>query len=86
LTLGRYGVLTPDQARGRAKIELGNVAGGGDPAENKAADRAAITIEELCAEYLDKARRGLILTRSGQRKRHQPFTSIAAGSTAISCL
>lgn len=63
LTLGRYGVLTPEQARARARIELGQVAAGADPAESRAADRAASTVAELCREYLDEASKGLLLTR-----------------------
>lgn len=35
LTLGRYGPLTPDQARKRAKVELAKVATGVDPVEEK---------------------------------------------------
>ena len=33
INLGRYGVITTEQARDLAKIKLGEVAGGQDPAE-----------------------------------------------------
>ena len=69
LTLGRYGVLTVDEARKAAKIALADVLKGDDPAESKRLERGAITIETLCREYLDKAERGLILTRRGDAKR-----------------
>jgi integrase len=69
VTLGRYGVLTPDEARQRARLMLADVARGEDPAEQKASDRAAITLAELCRDYLDKADAGLILTRRGQAKK-----------------
>jgi integrase len=69
ITLGRYGVLTADQARQLARDALAEVARGCDPAERRAADREALTVAELCAEYFDKAGRGLILTRSGKPKK-----------------
>ena len=68
LTLGRYGVLTPEEARREAKLALADVVRGADPAESKKLARGAMTIEELCREYLDKAERGLILTRRGETK------------------
>jgi integrase len=68
LTLGRYGVLTVEEGRREAKIALAAVAKGADPAENKKLARGAMTIEELAREYLDKAERGLILTRRGGTK------------------
>ncbi len=69
LTVGRYGVLTVEEARKAAKINLADVLKGADPAENKKHEREAMTIEALCREYLDKAERGLILTRRGEAKR-----------------
>lgn len=68
LTLGRNGVLTAEEARKEAKLALGEVVRGSDPAESKKLARGAMTIEELCREYLDKAERGLILTRRGEPK------------------
>ena len=68
LTLGRYGVLTPEEARKDAKLALADVVRGADPVESKKLARGAMTVEELCREYLDKAERGLILTRRGETK------------------
>ncbi|MHC4040643.1 tyrosine-type recombinase/integrase [Bradyrhizobium sp. 23AC] len=68
LTLGRYGVLTPEEARRDAKLALADVVRGADPVESKKLARGAMTVEELCREYLDKAQRGLILTRRGEVK------------------
>ena len=68
LTLGRYGVLTVDEARKQARLVLADVARGEDPAESRKLARGATTVEELCREYLDKAERGLILTRRGEAK------------------
>lgn len=69
LTIGRYGVLTPDEARDIAKDHLRDAAKGLDPAEQKAVDRDAKTIAQLCREYLEKAEAGLILTKSGRPKK-----------------
>jgi integrase len=69
LTVGRYGVLTLDQARVEARRLLADVARGFDPVERRASDRNAITMELLCREYLDRAERGLIITRRKQSKK-----------------
>jgi len=68
LTLGRYGVLTPEEARKEAKLALGDVVRGNDPVETKKQARGAKTVEELALDYLDKAEKGLILTRRGKAK------------------
>jgi len=68
LTLGRYGVLTVEEGRREAKLALANVLKGFDPAETRKLERGAVTIEALCREYLDKAERGLVLTRRGDAK------------------
>ena len=52
VTIGRHGILTPEQARSRAKAILGEVQAGGDPAETRAESRKDITITELCDLYL----------------------------------
>jgi integrase len=69
LTIGRYGVLTPDAARDLARGHLADAARGHDPAEKRALDRDAKTVKELCADYLDKAESGLLLTRRGAAKK-----------------
>jgi hypothetical protein len=51
LTLGRYGILTADQARELARNALAEVAQGRDPAEARAANREALTVAELVTEY-----------------------------------
>src|SRR4051794_15341696 len=68
LTVGRYGVLTVEEGRREAKLALANVLKGFDPAEIRKVERGAITLEVLCTEYLDKAERGLVLTRRGAAK------------------
>jgi hypothetical protein len=54
VTIGRYGVFTPDQARDEARSILARVARGEDPAETKSADRTAVSVSDLCREYLDR--------------------------------
>ncbi|MGA8399179.1 MAG: Arm DNA-binding domain-containing protein, partial [Stellaceae bacterium] len=61
--IGRHGVLTPDEARDKAKVILGDVIGGVDPAADKMAARKAMTIGELCDLYLAAAEAGRLLTR-----------------------
>ena len=70
LTLGKYGEkFTADQARTKARKYLIEAADGADPAEARRSDRNAQTIKDLCEEYLDKAEKGLLLTRRGNAKK-----------------
>jgi integrase len=69
LTIGRYGVLTPDEARDIAKDHLRDAAKGIDPAEQKAADRDAKTVAQLCREYLEEAKAGRVLKKTGRPKK-----------------
>lgn len=68
IVLGRFGVLTVEQARKQAIMKLGAVAGGADPAEERAQSRAAITIREVCNWYLENTEAGIILGR-----KHRPI-------------
>jgi integrase len=68
IVLGHYGVLTVEQARKQALMKLGAVAGGADPAEERAKSRAAITIREVCNWYMENAEAGKILGR-----KHRPI-------------
>lgn len=65
VTIGRYGVLTPDEAREEARQLLASAARGSDPAEQRVADRAAWTVRQLCDDYLAEAQAGNIVTRRG---------------------
>lgn len=68
IVIGRYGVLTVEQARKQAILKLAAVVGGADPAEERAQSRAAITIREVCNWYLENAEAGMILGR-----KHRPI-------------
>lgn len=63
LVLGRYGVMTVEQARDEARIKLGDVARGLDPADEKAARKGGPTVGELCDWYLQEAESGRLLGR-----------------------
>ena len=57
--LARHGEITADEARGLGQQEIGRIAGGDDPAEDRRRAREAeekrrrtLTIAELCDKYL----------------------------------
>ena len=52
VTLGRYGRITPDKARRMAQELLGRVAGGEDPATERAGARGMPTLEEAFEDYM----------------------------------
>jgi hypothetical protein len=68
LVLGKIGTLTPDDARKLAKVKLTAVAAGADPSAERHAARPALTMSELCDEYLKAAKAGLVLTRFSHPK------------------
>ena len=66
MTIGTYGAVTPEEARGEAKKILGQVANGHDPADVRNARRREMTLGELVDFYEEKGcviQRGL---RQGQ--------------------
>lgn len=54
LTLGRYGKLTPDEARKRAKKEFAAILDGADPAEERSDKRTAPTVADLADRFLSE--------------------------------
>jgi hypothetical protein len=52
LTLGRHGVITAEQARRLAIQKMGDISKGNDPAAEKKAARAALTVAQLCDLYV----------------------------------
>ena len=50
--LGRYGTITPDQARAEARHILGSVSLGNDPAHERQERNAAVSFSELFDAYL----------------------------------
>ena len=67
--IARHGVLTPEEARAKAKAILGAVVDGADPAAEKQAARKAATVAELCDLYLADAEAGRLLTRRNVAKK-----------------
>jgi integrase len=51
-TIGAVGKITPDRARARAKVILGAVAHGQDPANQKAAERGTPTVAEVADRFM----------------------------------
>jgi hypothetical protein len=68
-TIGQHGVWTPELARKEAKVQLGRVAQGDNPAEERQLDHKAITVKELCDLYLNDVKAGLILGKGGRPKK-----------------
>jgi integrase len=56
IVLGEHGTLTPDEARRLARLELGKVARGTDPAADRAARKAAGSMKEAGVAYLEDFR------------------------------
>ena len=52
VTLGRFGRITPDEARRMARETLGKVAGGGDPARERAEARTMPTLARAFEDYM----------------------------------
>lgn len=74
-TIGKHGApWTPTKARTEAKRLLGSVADGKDPQTAKAAEKAAMTVNELCDAYLkegcDTKKDSTIATDKGRITRH----------------
>ena len=68
-TIGLHGVWTPEMARQEAKVQLGRIAKGDNPAEERQLDHQAITVKELCQLYLKDLDAGLILGKGGRPKK-----------------
>lgn len=66
--IGKVGHLTVDEARKLARVELGKVAGGGDPVAEAKREKGRMTIEELCDRYYRDAEAGRILYRNRPKK------------------
>lgn len=67
--IGPHGPVTAEEARRKALELLGEVASGGDPAERRLRDRNAVTVKELCEEYLAATKKGLVPGKRGLPKK-----------------
>ncbi len=68
-SIGLHGVWTPQAARKEAKVQLGRVAKGENPAEERKINHKAITVKELCELYVKDLEAGLILGKGGRPKK-----------------
>lgn len=63
-TIGKHGSpWTPETARREARRILREVVAGADPMADKLAERGAITVTELCQQYMVDSEAGRLLTR-----------------------
>jgi integrase len=69
VTIGAYGPYTVEKARKRAEDIIRAASEGRDPQREKQEARNALTVAELCDEYLNAARAGLVMTRFKRPKR-----------------
>jgi Arm DNA-binding domain len=51
-TIAAVGKITPERARARAKVILGSVAHGHDPADQKTTERSMLTVAELADRFM----------------------------------
>ncbi len=58
MTLGVYGVLTPDEARRKAKSAQGQFADGNDPLDDRRRRQSTPTVKEWTADWLAKVELG----------------------------
>ena len=68
VVVGRFGKVTPDQARRHAQELLGRVAGGDDPAGERAGARALPTLGDACEEYIDAGHGRAAITQRCYRR------------------
>jgi integrase len=80
MVIGRYGVMTVEEARRKARALLGKVAQGVDPAEKKTPSGDTVTVAELCDWYLAEAEAGRIL---GRRRRPIKASTLAMDRSRI---
>jgi hypothetical protein len=69
ITLGKFGVLTVEQARKSAKEMLAAVTKGLDPAEQRLEERKTMTVRQLCCAHVNAAAKGLVLGKRAQPKK-----------------
>ena len=75
-TIGKHGSpWTPETARQEARRILREVVKGADPMADKLAERGAITVAELCQQYMADVEAGRLLTRRKAAKTESTLIS-----------
>ena len=69
VSLGEHGKLTPEEARRLARLELGNVARGDDPASARSKRKSIPTVKELGETYLSDTETRLKARTSSEYRR-----------------
>lgn len=69
MVIGRHGPLTTEEGRKQARMLRAEVYRGSDPAAARRLERKAITVQQLCKDYLEDAEKGLLVTRLGRPKK-----------------
>lgn len=85
-TIGLHGVWTPETARREAKALLGQVAHGGDPAEEREENRKALTIKQLCERYIADMKPASSWGKAAGLRRTPPSPPMSAVSAGTSFL
>lgn len=80
INIGRHGIMTLEIARAEAKIKLGAIAAGEDPAETDDDSDGPLTVAALCDWYLTEAEAGRIL---GRRRRPIKASSLKMDKSRI---
>src|SRR4029450_990792 len=63
MSIGLHGKITCEEARKLAIGILGSVVKGADAAAERAAHRKALTVSQLCKDYMQAAAKGLVLNK-----------------------
>jgi integrase len=87
-SIGQHGALTADQARTEARKLIGEVARGGNPAEDRQRERRDPTIRSLCDRFLDEyaAHHCKLTTRKGYQSYIETAIKPRLGSRKINDL
>jgi hypothetical protein len=69
LALGAFSKLTAEKAREAAMKHFASIIDGGDPSGQKQAQRAGLTVAEMCDAYMKACADWLVLSRSKEPKK-----------------
>lgn len=80
INLGRFGIMTVENARDEARIKFGALAAGQDPADSNDDPHHQVTVSDLCNWYIEEAEAGRIL---GRRNRPIKKSTLAMDKSRI---
>ena len=80
INLGRFGIMTVENARDEARIKFGALAAGQDPADSNDDPHHQVTVSDLCNWYLEEAEAGRVL---GRRNRPIKKSTLAMDKSRI---